>query len=191
MKETTSPEETLLAFVNTRDDALGRCERFGTASDFAEWASENGLGGEGVLSESEAAAAREMRSALLTLLLAHATHPDRSAQQIRDAERFFSHAAELYPVKVVLSARGSSVTGQGRGAAGILGSVLAAANTVIERGDWARVKACCSHPCEHGFYDRTKNGSQRHCSTTCASRATSRAKRERRREEQQAVATTS
>lgn len=180
----SGPEETVLAFVNTRDDALGRPERFGSATDFAAWARENALGGDGVISESEAAAAREMRSALVTLLLAHAAHPGRSEEKIREAEQFLAHAAELYPVKVTLMAGGASAVGQRRGAAGTLGSVLAAANAVVERGDWARLKACCSDPCEHGFYDRTKNGSQRHCSTTCASRATSRAKRGRRREGQ-------
>lgn len=179
--DAADPAETVLAFVNTRDDALGRVERLGSAQDFAQWTREHSLGGDDVVSESEAAAARELRSALLTVMLAHAAHPNMTEEQVRGAEQHLAHAADLYPVKITLSTVGSSVAGQGRGAAGVLGSVLAAANAVIQRGEWPRVKACCSDPCEHGFFDRTKNGSQRHCSPACASRAASRAMRERRR----------
>ncbi|WP_328939172.1 CGNR zinc finger domain-containing protein [Streptomyces tauricus] len=175
------PAETVVGFVNTREDTSGRIERFGSASDFADWARENGLLTEGIVSESEATAARELRSSLLTVMLAHSDHPGTAPEQVEDAEAQLAHAAELYPVKITLSVAGSSLESQGRGAAGVFGSVLAAANEVVQRGGWARIKACCSHPCEHGFVDRTKNGARRYCSSACASRAASRAMRGRQR----------
>jgi hypothetical protein len=102
-----------------------RVERLGSAGDFAQWTREHALGGDAVVTESEAAAARELRSALLTMMMAQVSHPNMTEEQVRNAEQQLAHAAELYPVKITLSTAGSSVAGQGRGAAGVLGSVLA------------------------------------------------------------------
>jgi predicted RNA-binding Zn ribbon-like protein len=175
--------QTVLDFINTRYDGKGgRIERFGDADDFAAWAREQGMADGDAVSESEAAAARELRAALLTMLLAHSEHQDVTDEQIAAAESHLRHAGQLYPVKVTLSASGARLDGQSRGAAGVLGSVLAAANDLAQQGAWSRMKACCSHPCLHGFVDRTKNGSQRYCDSKCASRAAMRAMRQRQRE---------
>jgi predicted RNA-binding Zn ribbon-like protein len=115
------------------------------------------------------------------VMLAHSGHPDTTPEQVAGAEAQLAHAAELYPVKITLSVAGSSLESQGRGAAGLFGSVLAAANEVVQRGGWSRLKGCCSHPCEHGFIDQTKNGARRYCSPACASRAATRALRGRQR----------
>jgi predicted RNA-binding Zn ribbon-like protein len=174
--------DAVLGFVNTRlDPKAGRIERFGDAADFSEWAREHGLLDDGTVSESEAAAARELRSALLVIMLAHANPESMTSQQIEEAERHLAHAGELYPVKVTISMAGSAVTGHGRGAAGVFGSVLAAANELVQQSNWGRLKACACDPCENGFADRTKSGNQRYCGSNCASRAAMRAMRERRR----------
>jgi len=175
--------DTVLGFVNTRFDGKGgRIERFGSVEDFTAWADERGLTGGETVSESEVVAARELRSALVTVLLAHADHPNVTGEQLADAERFLNHAGSLYPVRIALSAHGSTVTAQSRGAAGVFGTVLAAANEIVQRDGWARMKGCCSPPCQHAFVDRTKNGAQRFCGPNCASRAAMRAMRERRRD---------
>jgi predicted RNA-binding Zn ribbon-like protein len=174
--------ETLLGFVNTRSDPKDhRVERFGNASDFCDWARDGGLLYDQTVSESEAAAARELRSALVTIMLAHANSAGVSDQQIADAERYLAHAGESYPVKVTISAAGSAVAGHSRGAAGVLGGVLAAANELVQQGNWGRMKACSCGPCEKAFADRTKAGNQLYCGPSCASRAAMRAMRERRR----------
>ncbi|GAB1818510.1 ABATE domain-containing protein [Herbidospora sp. RD11066] len=178
------PVETVLGFVNSRADGTGRTERFGSAADFSAWARERGLIGDETVSESEAVAARELRAALLMMLLAHSAHQEATPEQIMAAERQLTHAAGLYPVRIAISAAGSTVTGHNRGAAHVFGDVLAAANEIIQRGDWHRMKACCSHPCRHGFMDRTKNGAQMYCGSTCSSRAAMRTMRERRRTQQ-------
>jgi predicted RNA-binding Zn ribbon-like protein len=174
--------QTVLSFVNTRYEDKGRyLERFGDAADFGAWARERELIGDETVSESEVAAARELRAALLTMMLAHADHPDVTDLQLQDSERYLAHAGGLYPVRVMLSATGSTVAGQNQGAAGVFGTVLAAANEIVQHDAWWRMKACCSRPCRHGFVDRTKNGAQRFCDSRCASRAAMRAMRERRR----------
>lgn len=176
--------QTVLGFVNTRFDGKGgRVERFGGVEDFTAWAVERGLIGEGeTVGESEVFAARELRAALVTVLLSHADHPDATPDRLAEAERVLEHAGGRYPVRVSLSAQGSTTGPYSRGAAGVLGTVLAAANEIAQRGGWTRMKGCCSPPCEHGFVDRTKNGAQRFCGTRCASRATMRLARERRRD---------
>src|ERR1700761_5236064 len=103
--------ETVLGFVNTRFDGKGgHVERFGDAADFTAWAREQKLMlGDETVTESEAAAARELRAALVAVLLAHADHPESSALRLADAERHLEHVGGLYPVRVTLSARGSAV----------------------------------------------------------------------------------
>jgi predicted RNA-binding Zn ribbon-like protein len=180
--ETGDAFDTVLGFVNTRHDPKsGHFERFGDAADFSEWARDRGLLDDETVSESEAAAARELRTALLALMSAHANPESRTRQEVDDAERHLAHAGELYPVKVTLSMSGSAVAGHGRGAAGVFGSVLGAANELVQQSDWGRLKACACEPCENGFADRTKSANQLYCGPTCASRAAMRAMRERRR----------
>jgi predicted RNA-binding Zn ribbon-like protein len=176
--------DTVLGFVNTRFDGKGgHIERFSDAADFTAWAREQGLLGDETVSESEAVAARELREALVAVLLAHADHPESTELRVAEAERHLEHAGGLYPIQVTLTARGSTVAAQNRGAAGVFGTVLAAANEIVHHDAWWRMKACCAHPCEHGLFDRTKNGAQRFCGPKCASRAAMRAMRERRRDE--------
>jgi predicted RNA-binding Zn ribbon-like protein len=173
----------VLGFVNTRFDGKGgRVERFGGVTDFTAWARSRGLSAGERVTESDVVAARELRSALVTVLLAHADHPEITAGRLAEAERFLDQAGRRYPMRVTLSARGSVVSADGRGAAGVLGAVLAAADDLARRDLWGRLKGCCSPPCQHGFADRTKNGGQRFCGPTCASRAAMRAMRSRRRD---------
>ena len=175
--------DTVLGFVNTRFDGKGgRVERFGGVKDFTAWAAERQLMENTTVSESEVVAARELRAALVTVLLAHNDHPEVTEGQLAQAERFLDHAGSLYPVQITLSARGSRVTAQNRGAAGVFGTVLAAANEIAQHEGWGRMKGCASHPCQHGFADRTKRGAQRFCDSKCASRAAMRAMRERHRD---------
>jgi predicted RNA-binding Zn ribbon-like protein len=176
--------DTVLGFVNTRFDGKGgRVERFGSAEDFAAWAAEMQLMDSATVSESEVVAARELRAALVTVLLAHNEHPSVTAEQLAQAERFLEHAGSLYPVHITLSASGSKVSAQSRGAAGVFGAVLAAADEIARYDGWGRIKGCCSEPCHHAFVDRTKRGSQRFCDSKCSSRAAMRAMRDRRRDQ--------
>jgi predicted RNA-binding Zn ribbon-like protein len=174
---------SVLNFVNTRAyEPYGLVERFGNARDFAEWARELGLLADEPVSESEAAAARELRSALLVVMMVHSNDPDLTESQIADAEHHLAHAGRLYPVKITLTTQTSTATGSGLGATGVLGTVLAAAHEVAQHNGWQRLKVCACDPCENGFADRTKSGRQQYCGPTCSSRSAMRARRKRLKE---------
>jgi predicted RNA-binding Zn ribbon-like protein len=174
--------ETVLRFVNTRADGAGRPERFGDAEGFAEWASERGpLSSDVLISDSDAASARELRDAIVVLLLAHADDTDVTAAQIAAAERFLRGASARYPLLTIVTRTGVELVAEDAGAVGLLASVLAAVTELAQRGDWAGIKACCNPPCHFGFVDRTRNRSARFCSTGCGSQVSMRAYRARRR----------
>jgi predicted RNA-binding Zn ribbon-like protein len=174
--------ETVLLFVNTRADAGGRVERFGTGADFAAWAREHDLlTADTVVTDSDAAAARELRDALVTVMLAHAEDPTLDADQISTAETYLRQAGTRYPLSTILTTQGAQLTATSTGTPGVLGTVLAAATEVAQSDDWLRIKACCNPPCHNGFRDRTRNRAGRYCSPGCGSQASMRAFRERQR----------
>lgn len=181
--------EAVLAFINTRSEFRGRDpERFGSADDFNSWASEHGLLDGAVVTDSDVVAARELRQALVTVLRAHSGDATLDPGDLRAAESYLDHAAARYPIKATVGADGVHLTGQDTGAAGILGTILGAAAETAQRGDWGRVKTCCSPPCQHAFFDHTRNASQRYCRAACGSRASMRAARQRQVETGDATA---
>ncbi|MEV6061018.1 ABATE domain-containing protein [Nocardia asteroides] len=182
VKGNDDPTALLLHFVNTRADGAGRVEVFGTASGFADWAIEQGLLDSGiVVTDSDAAAARELRDALVTVLLTHSGDPDIGAVQVAEAERYLRQAGIRYPLTTVVTAESARLRTGSTGVPGVLGAVLAAATEVARSGDWVRVKACCNPPCHFGFLDRTRNRAARYCSPGCGSQVSMRALRQRRK----------
>src|SRR5258707_6527 len=118
--------DRLLLFVNTRADGAGRPERFGTAADFAHWTAEQDLlPADTVVSDSDAAGARELRDALVTVLLAHADDPTVSQAELATAESYLRQAGSRYPLRTILTAGGARLTPQAIGVPGLFGSVLA------------------------------------------------------------------
>ena len=175
--------EVVLRFVNTRADGSGRPEAFGAAADLAGWAVEQGLlSGGTVVTDADAAAARELRDALVTLLLAHALDPALEAGRIADAERYLREAGVRYPLRTVVTAAGARLVADSAGVPHVFGTVLAAATEVAQHGDWGRIKACNNPPCHFGFVDRTRNRAARYCSPGCGSQVSMRAFRQRQRE---------
>ncbi|MFJ8159999.1 CGNR zinc finger domain-containing protein [Streptomyces sp. NPDC096136] len=179
--------ETLLAFVNTRADGAGRPELFGDGEAFAAWLAEHDeFGGEIVATDADAAAARELRDALVTLLLAHSGDEESLGEPLRHAERHLRRAGALYPLATVVTAGGVELASPQDGVAHVFGSVLAAVTTFAQAGDWGRVKACRNPPCHFGFFDRTRNGAGLYCSTGCGSQVSMRNYRRRQRRENDA-----
>lgn len=175
--------ETVLLFVNTRADAGGNVELFGTGADFAAWASEHELlTGDTVVTDSDAAAARELRDALVVIMLAHAADPALDAGQIAAAENYLCLAGSRYPLTTTVTTQGVRLAAVSAGAPGVLGTVLAAVSEVAQGSDWSRVKACCNPPCHGGFLDRTRNRAGRYCSPGCGSQVSMRNFRERQRQ---------
>lgn len=175
--------ELVLQFVNTRADGAGRVETLGTAAEFAEWAMKHGLlDGGVVVTDSDAAAARELRDALVTVLLAHAGDNDVSDARIIEAEKYLAHTGVRYPLATVITAESAHLIAGSTGIPGVLGTVLAAVTEAAHSGEWPRIKACCNPPCHFGFVDRTRNRAARYCSPGCGSQVSMRALRQRRKQ---------
>ncbi|WP_426402845.1 CGNR zinc finger domain-containing protein [Streptomyces sp. R-07] len=176
--------ETVLAFVNTRADGGGRRELFEDGHSFAAWLAEHDeFGGETVATDADAAAARELRDALVTLLLAHSGDEESLGEPLRHAEQHLRRAGALYPLATVVTAGGVELASPQAGVPRVFGTVLAAVTTFAQTGDWGRIKACRNPPCHFGFFDRTRNGAGLYCSTGCGSQVSMRNYRRRQRRE--------
>ncbi|MER7538325.1 CGNR zinc finger domain-containing protein [Streptomyces sp. NPDC097704] len=179
--------ETVLAFVNTRADGGGRRELFGDGHSFATWLAEHDeFGGDTVATDADAAAARELRDALVTLLLAHSGDEESLGEPLQHAEQHLRRAGALYPLATVVTAGGVELASPQAGVARVFGTVLAAVTTFAQTGDWGRIKACRNPPCHFGFFDRTRNGAGLYCSTGCGSQVSMRNYRRRQRRESEA-----
>jgi predicted RNA-binding Zn ribbon-like protein len=177
MSEGAAGPDLVLRFVNTHPDGGGRAEQLADGRAFARWLGDAGFAVDAA-TDADAAGARELRDALVTVLLAHSGDaPD----DLADAERHLRTVAERYPLTPVVTAGGITLVSTQSGVPAALGSVLAAVATCDREGGWARLKACRNPPCHFGFVDRSRNGSAGFCSATCRSQASMRAYRARRR----------
>ncbi|MET8540917.1 CGNR zinc finger domain-containing protein [Kitasatospora sp. NPDC004799] len=197
-RDLTPAVETVLAFVNTRADGTGRPELFGDGDSFTAWLAEHdgfggfggsdssgdsdGSGGGTVATDADAAAARELRDALVTVLLAHSGDEESLGEPLRRAERHLRRAGSLYPLATVVTAGGVELASPQTGVERVFGTVLAAVTTFARSGDWGRVKACRNPPCHFGFLDRTRNGGGLYCSPGCGSQVSMRNYRRRQRQ---------
>ncbi|MFB9593649.1 CGNR zinc finger domain-containing protein [Streptomyces racemochromogenes] len=180
----TPTVETVLAFVNTRADGSGRQELFEDGDSFAAWLAEHDeFGGETLVTDADAAVARELRDALVTLLLAHSGDEESLGEPLLRAERHLRRVGALYPLATVVTAGGAELTSPQAGVPRVIGTVLAAVTTFAQTGDWGRIKACRNPPCHFGFLDRTRNGGGLYCSTGCGSQVSMRKHRRRQRDE--------
>ncbi|PKV82856.1 CGNR zinc finger domain-containing protein [Streptomyces sp. TLI_146] len=176
----TPTPETVLSFVNTRADGSGRQEVFGDGDSFAAWLAEHAeLGGETVATDADAAVARELRDALVTLLLAHSGDEESLGEPLLRAERHLRRAGSLYPLATAITADGAELASPQAGVPRVFGTVLAAVTMLAQSSDWGRIKACRNPPCHFGFFDRTRNGAGLYCSTGCGSQVSMRKHRQR------------
>ncbi|MFF2571043.1 CGNR zinc finger domain-containing protein [Streptomyces sp. NPDC058084] len=186
----TSTVETVLAFVNTRADGSGRRELFEDGRSFAAWLAERDeFDGDTVATDADAAVARELRDALVALLLAHSGDEQSLGEPLLHAERHLRRVGSLYPLATVVTAGGAELASPQTGVPGVFGTVLAAVTTLAQSSDWGRIKACRNPPCHFGFFDRTRNGGGLYCSTGCGSQVSMRKHRQRQRRDSSAPTT--
>jgi predicted RNA-binding Zn ribbon-like protein len=184
MSGTPAAAQLLLDFVNTRADSGGRQELFGDAAAFSRWLQRSGLT-DTPATEADAAGAREVRDALVTILLAHSDDETATTAAVEAAQQYLQGMAARYPVAPVITAEGARLASAQSGVPAVFGSVLAAAVELAQSGEWGRIKACRNPPCHFGFFDRTRNSSAGFCSPGCRSQASMRAYRARRRQNEQ------
>ncbi|GIH79671.1 CGNR zinc finger domain-containing protein [Planobispora longispora] len=173
--------DLVLDFVNTRP-IDGRAERLADASATGRWLRATGLvHTETLITEADAAAARELRQALVTVLLAHAGEPDGDGATLEAAEAYLRRSGAMYPLSPVITADDVRLLPAQVGVAGAFGALLAAVADLARKGTWTRVKACRNPPCHLGFYDRTRNCSAAYCSPRrCGAQVAMRSYRSRR-----------
>ncbi|MGW1885768.1 ABATE domain-containing protein [Streptomyces sp. NPDC001970] len=176
--------DVVLQFVNTHPAGPHRLqERFGSAQDLHAWLLENAMGSQTTrVTEADAAAARELREALITVLLTHSGDKDTTPEVLARAEEYLRLIASRYPLITVVTASGASLETAQTGVPGLFGAVLANVTELAQAGVWDRVRACRHEPCHFGFFDRTRNSSAVFCGTKCGSRASMRAYRQRKKE---------
>lgn len=188
----TQPEaaDALLRFLNTHPSGPRQLpERLADAGTMHAWLLEHGLATETTrVTEADAVAARELRDALVTVLLAHAGDADTTPQALARAEEDLRGIAARHPLTTVVTATGATLTSPQTDVPGLLGNVLASVTALAHAGLWDRLRACRHVPCHFCFFDRTRNSSAGYCGPRCASRASMRAYRQRRKEQAAATA---
>ncbi|CAB3749714.1 hypothetical protein LMG29542_01081 [Paraburkholderia humisilvae] len=172
----------LLRFANTRNDRFGRSERFGDAAGLSAWLSENGFAEAAAnVTRADAAAVRELRDAVITLLLSHSSAPHISAQDVEDAENLLRRMAARYPLVTIVDRTGARLIPASGGLPGAIGRIFAAITELALADAWHRIKACRNQGCHFAFHDHSRNSSGAFCSNVCSSQVAMRNYRQRRR----------
>jgi len=149
-----------------------------TPAQLARWLQTHRLGQPGArISRAEHREALELRAALRLFLASSPRERTAAAKALRGA-------AAGFPLVVVASReRQLDLFPSSRRAIGGLGAVLAELVRLADGGRLERLKPCQSDECQWVFFDRSKPGNRRWCSSDrCGNRAKTRAYRDRRRE---------
>lgn len=174
----------LYDFVNSLD--LRRFVEHGAAHDpgdelaapaqLREWLQDRGLLEDGIdVSEAEHGEALQLRDALRTFLAAPPADRTSAAAPL-------AVSAARFPLKIAPSAdRALDLRPVAARATSGLGHVLAELLRLSDGGKLERLKTCDSDECRWVFYDRSKPGNRRWCSSArCGNREKTRTYRRRR-----------
>jgi len=175
-----STEDLVLGFANTHGH-LGRLpERFADSAGLRDWLSQQQVDPKAlVITGADVIEAREIRDALVTVMVSHADAEAASADELLVAEQALRRAAQRYPLQANITREGAGLSSAQPGLAGVIGSVLASVVELAQSGHWNRFKACRN--CHHSFVDQSRNASATFCRTSCKSQAGMRAYRSRQR----------
>ena len=175
-----STEDLVLGFANTHGH-LGRLpERFADGAGLRDWLIQQQVDSRAlVITGADVIEAREIRDALVTVMVSHADTEAASADELLVAEQALQRAAQRYPLQANITREGAGLSSVQPGLAGVIGSVLASVVELAQSGQWNRFKACRN--CHHSFVDQSRNASATFCRTSCKSQAGMRAYRSRQR----------
>jgi predicted RNA-binding Zn ribbon-like protein len=176
-----STEDMVLGFANTHGH-LGRLpEFFADSVGLRDWLSrQQEVDSEHlVVTATDVIEAREIRDALVTVMVSHADSEAVSGDELALAEQALQRAAQRYPLQANITRDGAGLSSAQAGLAGVIGSILAAVVELAQSGQWNRYKACRN--CHHSFVDQSRNASATFCRTSCKSQAGMRAYRSRQR----------
>ncbi|MFE2599453.1 CGNR zinc finger domain-containing protein [Streptomyces sp. NPDC059396] len=176
-----SAADLVLGFVNTRATGNGDPELMGDAEALRRWIEGAGLGSEDLkVTNADAAVARELRDALVALLLSH-VGVEECEGGVAEAESHMRRTAELYPLMAVVTEAGCELRPSQRGVPGAFASIVAGVAHATAAGLWPRMKMCRNMPCHVSFLDKTRNSSGLYCSAACSSQVSMRSYRQRQK----------
>jgi predicted RNA-binding Zn ribbon-like protein len=168
--------EGLRSFVNTLDVEEGT-DRLGTTSGATAWLAEMGWTDGLNPDERDLGVLRRLREAFRNQLLDHAGHRGDD-----DATAVITEVGSMGPLVVKADAAGARLAPGGTGVEALLGRLLAAYYSAGVDGSWNRLKACGNDACRWAYYDHSRNGSRRWCTSRgCGNLMAARAYRERQR----------
>jgi predicted RNA-binding Zn ribbon-like protein len=175
-----STEDLVLGFANTHGH-LGRLpEQFADSAGLRDWLSQQQVDSKVlVITATDVIEAREIRDALVTVMVSHADAEAATADELLVADQALQRAAQRYPLQANITREGAGLSSAQQGVAGVIGSVLASVVELAQSGQWNRFKACRN--CHHSFVDQSRNASATFCRTSCKSQAGMRAYRSRQR----------
>jgi predicted RNA-binding Zn ribbon-like protein len=176
-----STEDMVLGFANTHGH-LGRLpEFFADSAGLRDWLIQQpGVDSQDlVVTAADVIEAREIRDALVTVMVSHADAEAASADELTIAEQALQRASQRYPLQANITRDSAGLSSAQPGLAGLIGSILAAVVELAQAGQWDRFKACRN--CHHSFVDQSRNASATFCRTSCKSQAGMRAYRSRQR----------
>lgn len=142
-------------FVNTVDREHGP-DLLADDAGLAEWLAWRDLPAAG---GGDAAAARELREALRTLLLAN-----NGQAEPPGARATLEAVARRARLEAVFAPDPPALVPRAAGVDAALGRIVAAAFAAMLDGGWQRLKACPRDVCGWAFYDRSTNASATWCS---------------------------
>lgn len=173
-----TPEHAALLrdFVNTFDVEIA-LDALATPDDLADWFRERGLTTAKIKATgADLRAARGLRDALRTAMIAHHDHGDAGSRPDLDV------ACAAYPLRVSFRDGGPRLEPVGQGLSGGLSRLVAAIVAANADGTWERLKVCLEDTCQWAFLDTSKNRSRHWCSMrVCGNRTKTRNYRARRR----------
>src|SRR5277367_4073823 len=140
-----STEDLVLGFANTHGH-LGRLpERFADSAGLRDWLSQQQVDPSAlVITGADVIEAREIRDALVTVMVSHADTEAASADELLVAEQALQRAAQRYPLQANITREGAGLSSVQPGLAGVIGSVLASVVELAHSGQWNRFKACAT-----------------------------------------------
>jgi predicted RNA-binding Zn ribbon-like protein len=155
-------------------------DELGEPAQLEKWMRERGLLASGEsITLADHRRALELRSTLRTFLQIL----PNSASTVRERAEDLNRASNSYPLVVKVSKAGTLKLQPAHGAYG-LGQVLAQFYALAETGRLHRLKMCSSDECHWVFFDRSKPGNRRWCSSfLCGNRQKTREYRKRTKSE--------
>ena len=169
--------ETLRGFVNTLN-VEADTDRLATPDGTEAWLAEAGWQGYSALSTEDLTGLRRLREAFRNQLLENAGHHDDNK-----AASVIAELGRSAPLVVSMGANGAELVPTRDGVWAVIGGLLAIYHTAVLDGTWLRLKACPHDACQWAYYDHSRNGSRRWCTSDgCGNLMAARAYRARDRQ---------